>query len=54
MSQVVKYLANVQSHLSVMEDAGCFCFGCGSDYMLNGFAFNEDGAIEKGLGFCRE
>ena len=29
------------------EDAACFCFGCGGDNVLQGFANDLDGAVDR-------
>ena len=33
--------------LAADEDAACFCFGCGRDDVLEGFANDLDGAVER-------
>ena len=33
--------------LAANEDAVCFCFGCGGNDVLQGFANDLDGAVEQ-------
>ena len=33
--------------MAANEDSACFCFGCGGDDVLQGFANDLDGAVER-------